>query len=298
MANTNIEITQQLLDRHQPGKDAKTVLANMKLWPLGSALPDAVLLADLLYDGFAQTNLSPGPQTQKIDIKNPSFLLKEVLYRYLNDVLGAEFITQSRALFGQAKSYRQLSSNLVSDMRSIERDKGFQSLHKDGTNALEKHDQLLRDIYVMGDSNRVLRDSLGPKVRALYHGDNAPDLTALGASGKRRENPFKIPMLEDIKNRLEESQAAVEQMSNQELSVRLLRSFGDASVVSYDVEHPVYGVPTIYAYAPIVIDRLLNGWSFDNKASMERLSHEMTGAMSELRAIKNRFDRLQTSLQP
>lgn len=273
-------------------------------WDLGQSrntTPDVIILTDILYDGFAQSRLRGRPQSPNIDIVDPSFLLKELIYRYLKDVLGAEFITQSRALYDQAKSYRQLSTHVTSDMRRIERDKSFQVLHKDGTKTLEAHDHLLQEVYIMGDAKRLLHDSLGHKVRDLYFKDEEHGIAGIpgiGASGKRRENPFRIPMLEDIRKRLDEAQATVEGMDDKELSVRLLRSFGEASVVKTDVEYPVYGVSTIYAYAPIIIDRLLNGWSFDNKPTIDRLAEQMTSATADLRAIKNRFDRLQTSLEP
>lgn len=301
MAHSNVEITQRLLDRYQPGKDAKTVLAKWDLGQSRSTTPDVVILSDILYDAFAQSRLRGRPQSPNIDIVDPSFLLKELIYRYLKDVLGTEFIAQSRALFDQAKSYRQLSSHVTSDMRRIERDRSFQVLHKDGGQVLEANDQLLQKVYIMGDAKRLLHDSLGHKVRDLYFGDEGHGIAGipgLGASGKHRENPFRIPMLEDIRKRLEDAQATVEGMGNKELSVRLLRSFGDASVVKNDVEYPVYGVSTIYAYAPIIIDRLLNGWSFDNKPTIDRLAEQMTSATADLRAIKSRFDRLQTGLEP
>lgn len=301
MAHSNVEITQQLLDRYQPGKDAKTVLAKWDLGQSRNTTPDVVILADILYDGFAQSRLKGRPQSPNIDIVDPSFLLKELIHRYLKDVLGTEFIAQSRALFDQAKSYRQLSSHVTGDMRRIERDRSFQVLHKDGSQVLEAHDQLLQEVYIMGDAKRLLHDSLGHKVRDLYFGDEEHGIAGipgLGASGKRRENPFRIPMLEDIRKRLEDAQATVEGMDNKELSVRLLRSFGDASVVKTDVEYPVYGVSTIYAYAPIIIDRLLNGWSFDNKPTIDKLAERMTSATADLRAIKSRFDRLQNGLEP
>ncbi|WP_408602164.1 hypothetical protein [Pseudomonas sp. PLMAX] len=298
MPNSNVEITQQLLDRHQPGKDAKTVLAKWDLGQSRSMVPDVMILTDILYDAFAQSRLRGRPRSPNIDIVDPSFLLKELIYRYLKDVLGTEFISQSGALFDQAKSYRQLSSHVTSDMRRIEREKSFQVLHKDGTKALEAHDQLLQAVYLMGEAKRILHDSLGQKVRDLYASGEVRGIPAIPGTSGKRDNPFRIPMLEDIRRRLEDAQATVEGMDNKELSLRLLRSFGEASVVDRDVEYPVYGVSTIYAYAPIIIDRLLNGWNFDNKPTMDRLAEQMTSATADLRAIKNRFDRLQTGLEP
>ena len=294
MNNSNVDITQRLLDRHQPGKDAKVVLGSWDLGQSRSAKPDLTILADILYDGFAQSRLGRRTKNQNIDIVDPSFLLRELIYRYLKDVLGPEFITESRALYDQAKSFRQLSANVTSDIQRIERDKSFQALHKDGTKTLEAQAQLLKDVYIMGDAKRLLHDSLGGKVRGLYFSDEELSFRGFGAS----DNPFKIPMLEEIRKRLEDAQATVDSMGDKELSIRLLKSFGHASVVAQDVEYPVYGVATIYGYTPIIIDRLINGWSFDNQPTIQRLREQMSGATSDLRAIQSRFERLQTSPEP
>jgi hypothetical protein len=220
----------------------------------------------------------------------PSLLLKELLYRYLTEVLDPEFITQSRFLFDQANTYRQLSLQVAKDVRKIMREKTFLSLQKDGARAIEKNEKLGWDIYFMGDANRLLNESLGHKIRDLYFLGEAHDLTGIGP--ERPVTSVKIQISEDIR-KSQESLAVIEQMDNKELCLRLLRSFEDTHEARHQGDPPIYGVKTIFAYAPILIDRLLNGWSFDNKSMMDALSEQLTGATVELQAIKARFDRLQ-----
>ena len=297
MLHSNVEITQQLLDRFQPGKDAKAVLANWKLGSSRNVTPDVIILSNLLHAGFAQSTRGVRTPRPAVDIMEPSFLLKELLYRYIRDVLGAEFITQSRGLFDQANTYQKLSLQVAKDVRKIMREKSFLSLQKDGAKAIDKNEKLGWDVYFMGDANRALYERLGDRIRELYFGGEAQDLALIRAA-RHQVHPDKIPVFEEIRKSQKASLAVIEQMDSKELCVRLLRSFEDTREVKNYDELNAYGVKTIFAYAPILIDRVLNGWSFDNKSMMDELSEQLTGATAELQAIKARFDRLQTTEVP
>ena len=297
MLHSNVEITQQLLDRFQPGKDAKAVLANWKLGSSRNVTPDVIILSNLLHDGFAQSTRGVRTPRPAVDIMEPSFLLKELLYRYIRDVLGAEFITQSRGLFDQANTYQKLSLQVAKDVRKIMREKSFLSLQKDGAKAIDKNEKLGWDVYFMGDANRALYERLGDRIRELYFGGEAQDLAVIRAA-RHQVHQDKIPVFEEIRKSQKASLAVIEQMDSKELCVRLLRSFEDTREVKNYDELNAYGVKTIFAYAPILIDRVLNGWSFDNKSMMDELSEQLTGATAELQAVKARFDRLQTTEVP
>ncbi|WP_274644758.1 hypothetical protein [Pseudomonas serbica] len=296
MPHSNVGITQQLLDRFQPGKDAKAVLSHWRLGSSRNVTPDVIILSNLLHDGFAQTERAVRTPRPAVDIMEPSFLLKELLYRYLTEVLDPEFISHSRDLFDQAYTYRQLSLQVAKDVRKIMREKTFLSLQKDGAKAIEKNEKLGWDVYFMGDANRLLHETLGHKIRDLYFSGEVQYVPGIGAV-KRTLNPAKIEVFEGIRKSQEESLAVIEQMNNKELCLRLLRSFEDTHEAKHQGEPPIYGVKTIFAYAPILIDRLLNGWSFDNKSMIETLSDQLTSATAELQAIKARFDRLQTAAE-
>jgi hypothetical protein len=255
-----------------------------------------IILSNLLHDGFAQTERAVRTPRPAVDIMEPSFLLKELLYRYLTEVLDPEFISHSRVLFDQAYTYRLLSLQVAKDVRKIMREKTFLSLQKDGAKAIEKNEKLGWDVYFMGDANRLLHETLGHKIRDLYFSGEVQYVPGIGAV-KRTLNPAKIEVFEGIRKSQEESLAVIEQMNNKELCLRLLRSFEDTHEAKHQGEPPIYGVKTIFAYAPILIDRLLNGWSFDNKSMIETLSDHLTSATAELQAIKARFDRLQTAAE-
>lgn len=297
MLHSNVEITQQLLDRFQPGKDAKAVLANWKLGSSRNVTPDVIILSNLLHDGFVQSTRGLRTPRPAVDIMEPSFLLKELLYRYLRDVLDPEFITQSRVLFDQANIYQKLSLQVAKDVRKIMREKSFLSLQKDAGKAIEKNEKLGWDVYFMGDANRILHETLGHKIQELFFADEAQDV-AVTLATKHQVQSDKIKLFEATRKSQEETLAVIEQMDNKELCVRLLRSFEDTREVKYHDEPPIHGVKTIFAYAPILIDRVLNGWSFDNKSMIDELSKELIGATAELQAIKARFDRLQTTEVP
>lgn len=301
MATTHIEMTQQLLDQHQPGKNAREVLAQWKLDLLRNERSDIRLLTDLLYDAFAQTNLSKRVH-EKADIQQPEFLLKELLFRYLTKALPADFVQQSSLVFDQAKAFRSLHDRANFDMKHAYRDPGMRVLHKDGVAILEKHDPLLQEVYLMGEARRILKDSAGEKVRSLYAatGKDVSGIPDILGSPAKRENPFKLTMFEEIKERMAKSQALVDNMSDRELGIRLLRSFSGTHAAETAVELPVYGVKTAYAYVPMIIDRLTNGWEFDNKLEANTLIDKMTEASIEIQGLRNRFQRMQaqTSIEP
>lgn len=293
MANTHIEITQRLLDKHQPGKDAKAVLARFGLDLVRNEAPDVIILKDMLYDAFVHTDFSERLVKHKGDINKPTYLLKELLFRYLK-ALGPDFIHQSKALFDQAKTFRGLVSNVERSMKDIERKKGFQALHQDGARLIEEVDPLLRAVYLMGDANRILHDSGGMKIRELCLLENPKGIPGFDGEPARRINPFKLPNFEEIEKRMAEAREAVDRMSDKELSIRLLNSFNGSYASTTDVEYPVYGVETIYAFTPIIIDRLMNGWECDNKAHMDGLSSQMTEATVKLKNITRRLERVTT----
>lgn len=291
MANTHIELTQHILDRNQPGKDAKAVLAEWGVDLLRNERPDVLMLPAMLYDAFGQEDLSRPREKVMIELKNPTFLMTEVVYRYLRDVLGQDFIDQSDKLFDQAQKFRLLHDSVSRNMGSIERDRAYHALHRDGEKVVQDTDALARQVYLMGDAKRILLSLGSRKIRPLY----AKDEVLLGMDGEpMKRSSLRIPAFERIKVRVDAAHEAVDQMSNRELSIRLLRSLSATDIAKRDVERPAYGSKTVFAYAPIIIDRLMNNWSFDNKPVIDELSESMTLATEQLKAIKRRLDRIQS----
>lgn len=291
MANTHIQFTQIILDRNQPGKDAKAVLAEWGVDLLRNERPDVLMLPAMLYDAFGQEDLSRPREKVMIELNNPTFLMTEVVYRYLRDVLGQDFIDQSDKLFEQAQKFRLLHDSVSRNMGSIERDRTYHALHRDGQKVVQDTDALARQVYLMGDAKRILLSLGSRKIRPLY----AKDEVLLGIDGEpMKRSSLRIPAFERIKVRVDAAHEAVDQMSNRELSIRLLRSLSATDIAKRDVERPAYGSKTVFAYAPIIIDRLMNNWSFDNKPVIDELSESMTLATEQLKAIKRRLDRVQS----
>lgn len=289
MVNTHIEFTQNLLDRNQPGKDAKAVLAEWGVDLLRNERPDVLILPAMLYDAFGQEDLSRPRERTMIELSNPTFLMTEVVYRYIKDVLGPEFIEHSDKLFDQAVRFRRLHDGVASDMNSIERARGYQALHRDGAEVVQETDALARTVYLMGDANRILFGLGNKKIRALY----GKDEVSLGFDGQPMKSSFRrIPEFERIRSRLDAAHEAVSEMSNRELSIRTLRSLSKTDIAKRDVERPAYGTKTVFAYGPIMIDRLMSNWSFDNLPVIEDLSQQMSSATERLKAISLRFERI------
>ncbi len=285
MTQSHVKITQSLLDRFQPGKDAEAVLATWGLDLQSGTRPDIILLSDLLYDGLCQESLNDYV-AERPRIEQPSFLLKELIYRYLKTILEEEGMQQSSLFFDQVRTYKLLASKAQADMRMIERDAGLKPLHKDGMQALEHQEELIKDVYVMGEAKRILRDMGGSKIRALYFKEEQKP--------NPKTNPFKLKKFEEIRTSMAADQASVDAMSDEELSARILKSFEGTSGATWDVEMPVYGVKTVFAYTPILLDRLMSGWSFDSQPVMDSLSTRMTEASKELRDIKIKLQRMES----
>jgi hypothetical protein len=293
MRKSNIELTQGLLDRIRPGKDAATVLSSWGIDILRNSRPDIRLLASLLYDGFGQADFNTRDSAQKGYINKTDFLMKEVLFRYLDKVLGPEFIERSTQLFDQAeelvKQYRQVKASL----ESFEKKSGFAALRQGANVTIQPIAKLVNDVYLIGEAKRILRDSAGQKARELYHQPKSmipnPDVDDYHVS---KQWSRRIPALEAIGQKMDEAQEKMDLMDDQELSIRLLRSFSTTRVAEYDTEYPVYGIKTMYAYMPLVIDRLLNGWTFDNKADMDDLAVSMDDASTQLKALQARLQRM------
>lgn len=289
MARTHLDFTQNLLDRNQPGKDARAVLTEWGVDLLRNDRPDVLILPSMLYDAFGQEDLSRPREKTMIELRNPTFLMTEVVYRYLKDVLGPDFIEQSDKLFDQASRFRALHDNVSRNMNSIERDRCYQALHRDGAQVVQETDALARTVYLMGDASRILFGLGNKKIRALY----GKEEVHLGFDGKPVKSAFRrIPEFEHIRGRIDAAHEAISQMSSRELSIRTLRSLASTDIAKRDVERPAYGTKTVYAYAPILIDRLMNKWSFDNQPVIADLSEQMTLATEKLKAIRLRFDRI------
>jgi hypothetical protein len=293
MANTHVEFTQHLLDGHHPGKEAKLVLAEFGLDLLRNDRPDILLLPSMLYDAFGQAKIR-SKDSDKIMLNDPSFLLKELLYRHVKNNLGEAFVQQSGKLFDQASTYRLNEAEISRAVREIKRHKGYQAIHRDGEALIQDLDELTRKVYLMGDAKRIIFDIGHRQLRPLYNLEVKGILNSLGDSSERRENPFRIPALEEIRKRLDDAYSAVDQMPDRELCIRTIRSLGKATIAERAVDLPVYGVKTVYAYAPIIMDRVLNGWSFDNQPVIDDLSEQMSQATAKLKSMKQRFDRLQS----
>ena len=293
MSNSNIELTQLILDRHQPGKDALSVLAGWDMQLVRNTLPDVHLLKSMLYDGFSQSDFSRRDSSKVALINQTSFLMQELLCRYLTKVLGQGFITQSKSLFEQADAYRLLSGSVSNKIRDIEHKPEFSAARRSINAEFETFDPLLRDVYLMGESTRILK-GVGTKIRALYDGQESqvPDIFGVGMAKQTRNNPFKIPAFEELTQRREQAQAMVEQMSDKELCLRLTRSFDNTGPAGIDVSSPVYGVKTVFAYVPLIMARLMNGWSFNNERVMNDLSTRMAESTTQLMAITARLDRV------
>lgn len=293
MKNSNIELTQLFLDRHQPGNDAVAVLAGWDMQLVRNALPDIHLLKSMLYDGFSQSDFSRRDSNKIALINQTKFLMQELVYRYLTKVLGQQFITRSKALFDQADAYRLLSSSVSGKIRIIENQSEFSAAHRSVKADFETFDPLLRDVYLLGDSARILKE-VGGKVRALYPENEfkIPDFFGEAVSQKNRHNPFKIPEFEALRQRREEAESMVEQMSDKELCLRLIRSFDNTGPAGIDVSSPVYGVKSVFAYVPLIMARLMNGWTFDNESVMNDLSSRMAESTARLMEIESRLLRV------
>lgn len=292
MTNTHIQITQHIIDRNHPGLDAKELLTGWGIDLLRNERPDILILPAMLYDAFGQADLSRPRANPMIELKDPTFLLTEVIYRYLRDVLGSNFIEQSGKLFDQALKFRGLQDEVSRDMRSIARDRSFQALHKSGEQVVQDTDDLNRQVYLMGDAKRILRGLGNRKIRPLYTKDEAS--FGFGGGSIKRDRPL-IPKFEAIRNRIDAAHEAVDQMSNRELCTRMLKSLAGTEMAQREVDHPLYGTKTVFAYAPIIMDRLLNGCDLDNDSVIADLSAKMASATEQLKAIKRRFERVTSS---
>lgn len=289
MTNTHIEFTQNLLDRNQPGKDAKAILSDWGVDLLRNDRPDVLLLPAMLYDAFGQEDISRPRERTMIELRNPTFLMTEVVYRYLKDVLGPDFISQSDKLFDQAQKFRALHDSVSRDMSYIERDRAYHALHRDGFKVVQDTDALSRTVYLMGDAKRILFGLGNKKIRPLFGKEEA----LLGFDGEPiRRSRLRIPGFEDIRSRIDAAREAIELMSDRELSIRTLRSLSFTEIARRDVDSPVYGTKTVFAYAPIMISRLMKNWSYDNQPVIDDLSEQMTSATEQLKAIRRRFERI------
>ena len=291
MAKTNIEITQELLDRNLPGKDAVTVLSNWGVDVLRNSRSDIKLLTSLLYDGFSQCDFTTRDSVQSGYINKTEFLMKEVLFRYLDKVLDPAFIERSAQVFDQAHELVKLHKIVQHRLSAFEKKSDFKALHQGATATLESISPLVNSVYLMGEAKRIMHGGAGSKVRELYHPTQNMLPSIFDQSSPTRK-PFRIPALEAIGLKMDEAQEKLDSMSDQELSIRLLRSFSTTDVIKYDPERPVYGVKTIYGYMPLVIDRLLNGWSLDNQAVMDDLAVSMDDASTQLKALQARLERM------
>lgn len=292
MALTHIEMTQHILDRNHPKLDAKELLTEWGIDLLRNERPDIMILPAMLYDAFGQEDLSRPRSKPMIELKDPTFLLTEVIYRYLKEALGPNFIEQSSELFDQASKFRTLHDSISRDMRSIARDRSFQAVHRSGEQLVQETEDLVRQVYLMGDTKRILKTLGNRKIRSLY----AEDEVSLGMGRKfaMKERPF-IPAFEAIKNRINAAHEAVDQMSNRELCIRTLKSLAATETAKREIDRPLYGTKTIFAYAPIIIGRLLNSCDIDNAPVMTDLSEKMTLATEQLKAIKHRLERVTAS---
>lgn len=294
MRKSNIELTQGLLDRIRPGKDAATALSSWGVDILRNSRPDIRLLASLLYDGFGQADFNTSDSAQKGYINKTDFLMKEVLFRYLDKVLGPEFIDRSAQIFDQAEELKKLYRQVKNSLESFEKKSGFATLRQGANATIEPIARLVNDVYLIGEAKRILHDSAGLKARELYHPPKSmiPNPDGDDYHVSRQWKPLRFPALEAIGQKLDEAQEKLDLMDDQELSIRLLRSFSTTRVAEYDTEYPVYGIKTMYAYMPLIIDRLLNGWTFDNKADMDDLAVSMDDASTQLKALQARLQRM------
>lgn len=290
MNGSNIELTQFLLDRYHPGNSAQSMLMRWDMALANNSMPDIHVLKLMLYDGFSQSSFDKNPK--RALIHQPDFMLNELMFRYIDKVLGHEFVKKSQPLFDQAYVYRDLSKDISSQIDKLKAKSGFSAMYNSSKTTFESFDPLLRDVYLLGDTSRILRE-VGGKTRELYFGAEQPSASPFDEPGTpTRSNPFKIPAFEDIKQRREHAQSMVEQMDDKELCLRLIRSFCDTSQVKIDPASPVYGVKTLYAYIPLVMNRLMEGWSYDNVREMEDLSARMIASTTQLLALKERIERV------
>jgi hypothetical protein len=291
MNGSNIELTQFLLDRHSPGHNARTILAQWDMALVNNTMPDIHVFKFMLYDGFSQSSFDKSPKRALIN--QADFLLDELMFRYIDKVLGHEFVSKSKSLSDQAYVYKDLSSDISRQLQHLKSKFGNSAMHNSLNTTLEAFDPLLRDVYLLADTNRILRDT-GEKTRELYFG-NEPSIAGpfdVPGAQPARNNPFRIPAFDEIRERREQAQFLVDQMDDKELCLRLIRSFSETSQAKLDPTTPVYGVKTLYAYIPLVMNRLMSEWSYDNLRVMEDLSSKMSESTTQLLALKNRIDRV------
>lgn len=292
MAITHIEMTQRILDRNHQKLNAKELLTDWGIDLLRNERPDVMILPAMLYDAFGQESLSRPRSSPMIELKDPTFLLTEVIYRYLKDALGPNFIEQSSKLFDQASKFRALHDSVSRDMQSIARNRSFQALHRSSEQLVQETDDLVRQVYLMGETKRILKGLGSRKIRPLYEKDEVS--LGLGRKFTMKDRP-SIPAFETIKNRINAAHEAVDLMSNRELCIRTLKSLAATDMAKREVDRPLYGTKTVFAYAPIIIGRLLNGCDIDNAPVMTDLSEKMTLATEQLKAIKHRLERVTAS---
>jgi hypothetical protein len=284
MKKSNIEITQFLLDRSLPGRDAVTELSNWGIDILRNSRNDVRLLTSLLYDGFGQANFTTRDDVQKGYINKTDFLMREVLYRYVSKVLGPEFIERSGQVFQQAADLVSLNLRVKHALSTFEKKDGFDTLRQGANATLESIAPLVNDVYLMGEAKRLLNGEAGSRVRELYY--PTPSKSPYSA------RPVRFPALETIGKKMDDAQKILDLMDDQELTLRLLRSFSATKLAEYDTKYPVYGVKTIYAYMPLIVDRLLNGWTYDNNSVMDDLAVSMDDASKRLIALQERLERM------
>lgn len=284
MKKSNIEITQFLLDRSLPGRDAVTELSNWGIDILRNTRNDVRLLTSVLYDGFGQANFTTRDDVQKGYINKTDFLMKEVLFRYLSKVLGHEFIERSGQVFQQAADLVNLNLRVKHALSAFEKKDGFDTLRQGANATLESIAPLINDVYLMGEAKRLLNGEAGSRVRELYY--------PTPSQPPYSERSVRFPAFEAIGKKMDDAQKILDLMDDQELTLRLLRSFSATKMAEYDTKYPVYGVKTIYAYMPLIVDRLLNGWTYDNQSVMDDLAVSMDEASSRLIALQGRLERM------
>ena len=295
MTKSIVEMTQFLLDRSQPGFEAQTVLADWDLDLLRNTRSDVKLLASLLYDGYKQGDFRTSDDAQNGYINKSNFLMEELLYRYVSKVLGPAFVERSRQIFAQAHELVVLNKQVKYTLSNFERKPGFDALRKGADAEVEALSALVDDVYLLGEARATLKSGAGLQIRELYFPTKVsavPDLEGEAHHTKKQWKPLKIPMLEEIGRKMDEAHERIDLMSDQELATRLLRSFSTTRVAEYKTDYPVYGVKTMYAYIPLVIDRLVNGWSFDNEAVMDDLAVSMDDAKTRLVTLHQRLKRM------
>lgn len=230
------------------------------------SVPNVVLLARMMLDGFKHVDLSTYA-ANKVDrgsVQDPGRILKEIIGRFIRQSTDSEFIDLSKELFRVSFSFDRAKDQLKGMIFKVERSGGMSSFSKRRIAEIADRKDLfidapfMMDAYCLGQSLETIKSSGNP-LRDMYFEKNKSSLLA------------SIPEIRKISEKMSYTNALFQDMSDKELCLRTIRLLSGIKGNLKDMEKPVYGTSTIIGYAPEMMERLFNPVLGRDRQDMENM---------------------------